>query len=94
MQIYWTSGARKNLVDLEAYISHDNPQAAVDLIDRIFGLVELLAEHPEIGRPGRIFGTRELVVPSSAYIVPYRLKNNTIQILRVLHASRKWPEDL
>ncbi|HET6521471.1 MAG TPA: type II toxin-antitoxin system RelE/ParE family toxin, partial [Geminicoccaceae bacterium] len=50
-----------------------------------------LAQHPESGRPGRVPGTRELVVSGTPYIVPYRVQGNTVQILRVLHGARKWP---
>jgi toxin ParE1/3/4 len=52
----------------------------------------LLAKTPEMGRPGRVPGTRELVIPRTPFIVPYRLQGNTIQILRVYHGARRWPE--
>ena len=53
-----------------------------------------LVMHPEIGRPGRVPGTRELVVPRTPFIIPYRVKDNAVQILRVYHAARKWPSEL
>jgi toxin ParE1/3/4 len=56
--------------------------------------IALLKQHPALGRPGRIIGTRELVVPDTPYIIPYRIKEDEIQILRVFHGSRKWPEKL
>ena len=37
-------------------------------------------------------GTRELVVPKTPTIVPYRIRNNRLQVLRVYHGARKWPE--
>jgi toxin ParE1/3/4 len=52
----------------------------------------LLPEHPEIGRPGRISGTRELVVRGTPFIVPYRTVGREIQVLRVYHGARKWPD--
>ncbi len=52
----------------------------------------LLPDNPEMGRPGRVPGTRELVIPRTPFIVPYRLVGNTIQILRVFHGTRRWPE--
>jgi toxin ParE1/3/4 len=54
----------------------------------------LLPDNPEMGRPGRVPGTRELVIPSTPFIVPYRLDGNTIQILRVFHGARRWPESI
>ena len=51
-----------------------------------------LAEMPAAGRPGRVSGTRELVVPGTRYIVAYRVRNNVLEVLRVMHGARSWPE--
>ena len=56
--------------------------------------VELLAQHPALGRPGRVEGTRELVVPDTPYLVPYRVRGHAVEILRVFHGARKWPKKL
>jgi toxin ParE1/3/4 len=78
---------------LRAYIEKDNPSAAQRIALHIIHNVEiLLPASPEMGRPGRVPGTRELVIPRTPLIVPYRLHDNTIQILRVLHGARRWPE--
>ncbi len=53
--------------------------------------VDLLTKNPAMGRPGRVSGTRELVVADTSYLVPYRVRANAVEILRVFHASRKWP---
>jgi toxin ParE1/3/4 len=53
-----------------------------------------LAENPHIGRPGRVPGTREFVIDKTPYIVPYRVKDNALQILRIYHGARRWPESL
>jgi toxin ParE1/3/4 len=45
-----------------------------------------------MGRPGRVPGTRELVIPNTPFIVPYRVVGNTIQVLRILHGARPWPD--
>jgi plasmid stabilization system protein ParE len=47
--------------------------------------------NPAMGRPGRVSGTRELVVPDTPYIVPYRVRRNAVEVLRVFHAAGKWP---
>jgi toxin ParE1/3/4 len=59
---------------------------------RIIEQVALLANHPGIGRPGRVEGTRELVIPGLPYLVAYSHRNDTVAVLRVLHGARKWPE--
>jgi toxin ParE1/3/4 len=54
--------------------------------------VALLAAQPAIGRPGRVSGTRELLVPQTRYLIPYRVRRAAIEILRVFHASRRPPK--
>jgi toxin ParE1/3/4 len=83
-----------DLEEVEAYISLDDPRAAAEAVLKIVRTVSFLKEHPGMGRAGHIPGTRELVVPDTPYIVPYRVKDDAVQILRVYHSSRKWPERL
>lgn len=90
----WTRTALANLDEEAAYIAQQNPQAASDMVERIEKAVQLLADFPAMGRPGRVSGTRELVVPDTPYIVPYRVRGQTVHILRVFHTSRKWPSRL
>ena len=91
----WSPEAIDDLASLRAYIEQDDAAAAQRVALHIVHNVEtLLAESPEMGRPGRVPGTRELVIPRTPFIVPYRLQRNTIQILRVYHGARRWPERL
>jgi toxin ParE1/3/4 len=76
------------------YLEADSPRVAVLIDDRIETQVDLLIDTPEIGRPGRIGGTRELVIPRTPYIAAYRIENETVTILRVLHGAREWPEEM
>ncbi len=94
MQIKWLVKALENLNDEAEYIAKSDPAAARMVVQRIYSAVSLLAENPALGHAGRIHGTRELVVPDTRYIVPYRVKPelNQIQILRVFHSSRKSPQ--
>ena len=92
MRVRWLRRALKNLDEEAEYIARDNPQAATRIVERIATSVGQLATHPASGRPGRVPGTRELVVTGSPYIVPYRVSDETVEILRVFHAARKWPE--
>jgi toxin ParE1/3/4 len=94
VQLKWTSKARRDLSNVEEYIAQDNPTAAIDVVVKIIAAAETLAHFPETGRPGRVPDTCELVISGIPYIVPYRLNNSIVVILRVYHTSRKWPEKL
>jgi addiction module RelE/StbE family toxin len=80
--------------DLEAaynYVRQDNERAARRLVERIFSAVGTLTRHPLAGREGRVQGTRELVVAATPYVIAYRLRQDEVQILAVLHGARRWP---
>jgi len=77
---------------LSAYIARDNPRAAVAMVDRIVAAAEALCRHPEMGRRGRVAGTRELVV--SPFVIAYRPATNAVEILAVIHSARRWPDSL
>jgi len=93
MQIKWLRKALQNLDDEAEYIAKDDPQAAQLVVQRILETVSLLAENPALGHPGRLPGTHELVIPKTRYIAPYRVRprQQSIEILRVFHISRKQP---
>ncbi len=82
----------RNLEHEAAHMARDNPKAAAALILEADEVTRLLALHPEMGRFGRVPGTRELVLPHYPYIIPYRVKEQRVEILRVFHTSRKWPQ--
>jgi len=92
LKIKWVRLAVTDLDEAAAFISQDNPQAAKRQVKRIWDAARLLSDHPDAGRPGRVHGTRELVVADTPFILPYRVVGNTVQILRVLHGARQWPE--
>ena len=94
MQVKWLSTALQNLNDEADYIAKDDPAAAKLVVQRIFDSVSLLADNPGMGNPGRIHGTRELAVPDTRYIIPYRARPrlDQIEILRVFHTSRRLPK--
>lgn len=91
MRTRWLRGALRNLGEEAEYIARDDPEAAARVVERIAAGVERLKTHPASGRPGRVPGTRELVIAGTPYIVPYRVYRETIEILRVFHGARKWP---
>jgi len=92
MKVLWFKRAIWDLISAKDYIAQDNPQAAQQIVQRIKDKVSLLSKQPGIGRPGRIPNTKELVIDKTPYILPYRVRDNKIEILRVLHASRRWPK--
>lgn len=91
MEIRWTRQALQNLDAIAAYIALDNPSRAASFISEIKDKTQLLAQFPAIGRPGRVPGTRELVVHEN-YVLPYRVKGDLVQIIRVHHVARLWPQ--
>ena len=93
MNIEWLPSAAWTLQNQLSYIAERNPQAAVDMGDAIEAAVSRLADFPESARPGRVPGTRELVVPATPFIVVYRIEATGVAILRVLHGAQKWPPD-
>jgi len=94
VRVDWRPAAREDLLDIADHIDIDNPVAAVAVLDLIELQVAMLAEHPRMGRPGRLRNTRELVVNHTPYLVAYRIEENAVTILRVVHGARKWPRRL
>lgn len=94
LRVKWLQLTLLDLDEVEAYIARDNPVVAAGQVLTIIRTVSLLREQQGLGRSGRVPGTKELVVPGTPYIVPYRVKNVIVEILRVYHAARKWPQRL
>jgi toxin ParE1/3/4 len=92
MQVKWLRTALRNLDAEAAFIAEDDPAAARMVVQRVLKAVAMLAAQPYIGRPGRVPHTRELVVLNTRYIVPYRVRGDTVEVLRVFHTSRRLPQ--
>ena len=91
MRVRWLSKALNNLDQEAAYIATDDPEAARLVAARVLDAMGMLEQQPGLGRPGRVPGTRELVVLDTRYIVPYRVRGQSVEILRVFHTSRRLP---
>ena len=91
MQVKWTRKALINLDDAVEYIARDNASAAKKVARKIWNSSQMLGDQPGIGRPGRVAGTRELVIADLPYILPYAEKEGVVFILRVIHTSMRWP---
>ncbi len=94
MKLEWSVHATADRDEIFDHIEADNPRAAIAVDDRIQAQVKNLLRFPNSGRPGRVDGTRELVIGGTPYVVPYRIVADTILILRVLHGARAWPDEL
>jgi toxin ParE1/3/4 len=83
--------ATRDLQGIYDYVAKDSPRSARGVIERIDAVLDLLDQHPSLGRPGRVEGTRELVVTRTNYVAIYRIDGEVIDILRVLHGRQQWP---
>lgn len=90
MTVRWSPTALRDIESLHSYVADDSLPAAIATVERILSAIEALARHPEMGRAGRVTGTRELI--AFPYIVAYRLQGGAIEILAILHGSRRWPD--
>lgn len=91
MQVRWLETALADLEAIQDYLLERNPLAARRMVGDLRHAAQGLIEQPYRGRPGRWPGTRELVVAGTPYLIPYRLRGDTIEVLRVFHGARQWP---
>jgi toxin ParE1/3/4 len=94
VKVIWTLRAQTDLREIADYVSEFDARAALALVRRLRAAATNLREHPQMGRAGRVEETRELVVPGTTYILPYRVRDGRVEILAALHASRQWPDRL
>lgn len=91
MKLTWTRRALRQLSDAHDYIAYENPVAARQVVERIAHAARHLLEHPKIGKPGRVSGTREWIVAGTPYFVVYVQAGDAVQIIRLLHGKQGWP---
>ena len=92
MEIIWREVALNGLENARRTIAEHNPSAADRIFEAILSSVRRLADMPKIGRPGRVSGTRELVIVGTPYVVAYAVVANRINIIAVQHGAQEWPE--
>lgn len=92
MTIVWSPRAIEHVAHLREYIARDNPSAANRIASLLLEAVERLAQLPNLGRPGRVAGMRELVVPGTPYVIPYRVRGDRLEVVGVFHGRQKWPK--
>ena len=89
--IAWLTLALQDMRECAEFIAKDDPETAALVVERIWQEGQSLCMLPERGRPGRVPGTRELVLPGLPYFLAYRVKGRSVQILRIMHTARHWP---
>lgn len=94
MKVVWSRRAIRHLVSLREFIAKDSEQNATLVAERILDAIDRLQSHPHMGRPGRVLGTRELVVPNTPYVIPYRVRRDRLELVAVFHGRQKWPAKL
>ena len=86
----WTEAALEARFAQLDFIALDKPIAAIDMDERIERQTERLLDHPNLGRKGRVKGTRELVITGSPFVAVYRVLGERVEIFRFLHGARQW----
>ncbi|MBD9667713.1 type II toxin-antitoxin system RelE/ParE family toxin [Variovorax sp. VRV01] len=94
MRLEWSPLAMDDRERIFDFIEQDDPRTAIAVDERISTQVLVLVQFPEGGRPGRIEGTRELIVRRTPYIVAYQVGQDCVRILRILHSAQLWPGQL
>jgi plasmid stabilization system protein ParE len=92
VKIRWTDIAVADLKSTHEYPGEHSPEVADALIERVLSAIDILERYPNLGRLGRIEGTREFVVTGTRFHVFYRLRHEQLEILGILHGARKWPD--
>ena len=94
MKVVWSRRAIQHLVALRKFIAKDSEQNAALLAKRILEAAELLQAQPNMGRPARVLGTRELLIANTPYIIPYRVRRDRLELIAVFHGHQQWPTKL
>jgi toxin ParE1/3/4 len=90
LKLRWTRPALADLIEAQNYIARDNPAAAQAVAERVWHATKNLCDHPNIGRPGHVGGTREWPVSQTPYLIVYRVKSDAVEILRIWHGRQNW----
>jgi toxin ParE1/3/4 len=92
MKIIWTQSALDDLQNIREFIHEQNPMAVKRISSRIQEVAQLIAEHPAIGKSGRLKNTKEIVITGTPFFITYSVRaENTLIFIRVLDGARKWP---
>lgn len=90
MKVYWTPEAEQDRIEIWDFIASDEPLAASRMDELFSATVTKLKDFPEMGKPGKVAGTRELI-PHESYRLVYQVEGQAVWILAVVHTARMWP---
>lgn len=90
MKVIWTPEAEQDRDDIWVHIAADSPRAAARVDELFSSAAALLADHPKLGRAGKIAGTRELIAHESFRLV-YEIDGDSVWLLTIVHTARQWP---
>jgi addiction module RelE/StbE family toxin len=94
VRLVWTAPALRDLRSAQVWIAADRPKATATQVVRILESATGLVAFPDQGRIGRRPGTREMVVPRTPFVIAYRVSEDRIEVLRVMHGAQRWPDGL
>ena len=94
MRRRWSRRAEDDTARIVEHIAKENPRTAINVGDTIERSISQLKSFPEMGRRGRVPGTRELVISGLPFIAIYRARASIVQIARVLHGAQQWPPEV
>ena len=90
MRVIWTPEAQQDRADVWDHVAADNPRAAARMDELFSDAAARLAEHPQLGRPGKIPATRELI-PHESYRLVYEIDPQAVCVLALAQTARQWP---
>ena len=91
-RIEWSAEASRDFEEAMEYVAFDSEPASRLVATRILTAVERLGDLPT-GLPGRVKGTYEKLVQKTPYIIAYSLTDHALNIVRIIHGARDWPDD-
>ncbi len=93
MKLRLLANATRDLRDIFEFIEQDSPETARDVARRLMKSLQLLAQNPSVGRPSKTEAMREWSVPNLPYVVPYRVRRDKVEVLRIYHTRRNRPKN-
>jgi addiction module RelE/StbE family toxin len=90
VKVRWAASARQDRLEIRNYIATDNRRAAARMDVLFSEAVARLTDHPHLGKPGQIPGTRELI-PHESYRLVYEVDGQMVWVLSLVHTARLWP---
>ena len=91
MRVRWTTDAADDLERICDYIATSRRNVAQNVAATIVQRIADLQTFPELGRRGRVEGTRELTFASLPFVAVHEVHLEEVRVLRILHGARRWP---